>query len=123
MCTTGGDRSARRRWGSTWAIPLTLLVGLSIGLIGGWLGHRGGIGLAQSVTYEGKLSAKSDNEVREVVQIYYPRPFVNRPTLEVNFPQGFMTILEERNDGFKIQCNPVAMVTDIQWRARGEVAR
>jgi hypothetical protein len=103
----------------TVAIPLALVVGLAVGFLAGWLTHRGGLGSTELVIQEGKLSHGN----REVVAVYYARPFVERPTLEINYPPGALTILEERNDGFTIQGNPDSYSRNIQWRARGKVAK
>ena len=97
MNETNGDRPARRSWLRKWAIPLALVwVGLAVGFLGGWL-VRGIIHSPASV--EGKLTVSS-GEVRDV---YYPRPFVKPPMLEINYVVGWLTILEERADGFKVQ--------------------
>jgi hypothetical protein len=98
-----------------WAIPLAAL---SIGFAAGWLIYSGPIGW-QSVVQEGTFSYASG----EAVYVYYPRPFAEPPALEINYIPEALTILEQRSDAFKIRGHADSHGQNIQWRARGKLAR
>jgi hypothetical protein len=64
--------------------------------------------------YSGKARVKPHS----CLNVYYPAPFLSKPNLELEDTFDRLVVVEEREDGFRIN-NPSSCSVTGKWKARG----